>query len=83
MRWSGLVTMRCVERHEGTGGGVRPASPCLLLPCIPSQAADYRSWKQDPQRGQVVHGYYITAYRNLTTVSLPPCPPTSPEKDFD
>lgn len=27
------------------------------------------SREQNPQTGQVVHGYYITAYRNLTTVS--------------
>ena len=25
--------------------------------------------EQNPQTGQVVQGYYITAYRNLTTVS--------------
>lgn len=25
---------------------------------------------QNPQTGQTVQGYYITAYRNLTTVSL-------------
>jgi hypothetical protein len=25
---------------------------------------------QNPQTGQVVQGYYITAYRNLTTVSI-------------
>jgi hypothetical protein len=25
---------------------------------------------ENPQTGQVVQGYYITAYRNLTTVSL-------------
>ena len=58
-------------RYLGNDALVRPGhyevrKPMRLLP--PSKIAHI--FAQNPQTGQVVQGYYITAYRNLTTVSI-------------
>lgn len=41
----------------------------MLLTAVLLQSLTFHRDDKSPQTGQVVPGYYITAYRNLTTVS--------------
>jgi hypothetical protein len=42
----------------------------FILMCYQCEGIYLLGVPQSPQTGQAVQGYYITAYRNLTTVSL-------------
>jgi hypothetical protein len=67
MLWCDLATMRYASFSNNQ-------YPILTTPTVKQSiqldqvANDF--FHQNPQTGQPVQGYYITAYRNLTTVSL-------------
>lgn len=56
-------------RYLGNDALVRPGHYEVRSPRQTVQTASFTNVAQNPQSGQTVQGYYITAYRNLTTVS--------------
>lgn len=75
-------------RYLGNDALVRPGTYEVWRPHRPRETTLARvavstvvltlSLRQDKKSGRVIQGYFVTAYRNLTSVRAPRLPPARP-----